>query len=64
MFNRMPCISDLSQEYKWTTLQQTLALGGQPGRAAKGLIERAVHQEDIQLAEGRPCKIVSTKSKK
>jgi hypothetical protein len=57
-------ISDLSQEYKWTALQRALALGGQPSRAAKGLIECAAHQEDIQLTEGHPCKIVLTKSKK
>jgi hypothetical protein len=59
-----PRISELAQEYKWSTLQRALVLGGEPGRAAKGLIERAAHQEENQLVEGRPCAIVPIKLKK
>ena len=44
-----PRISDLSQEYKWSAIQRALTLGGQPAHAAKGLIERVAHKEDIQL---------------
>jgi hypothetical protein len=58
-----PRISDLAQEYKWSAIQRALVLGGQPARAAKGMIERAAHQEDTQLVEGKPCRIMPSKRK-
>jgi hypothetical protein len=52
-----PRLSDLAQEYKWFSLQRALTLGGQPGRAARGLIERGAYISGITLVEGQPFKI-------
>jgi hypothetical protein len=52
-----PRISDLAQEYKWSSLQRALTLGGQPGRAARGLIERGARRNETPLVEGQPFKI-------
>jgi hypothetical protein len=59
----VPRISDLAQEYKWSSLQRALTLGGAPGRAARGLIERAARRSDITLVEGQPFQIPSPNKK-
>jgi hypothetical protein len=41
----------------WSSLQCAPMLGGQPGREARGLIERAVHRSGLTLTKGQLIKI-------